>query len=39
VLGSDDGERSWFLLVRFLSLPFCHLEIGISCYIWSLFLL
>jgi hypothetical protein len=22
VLGSDDGERSWFLLVRFLRLPF-----------------
>jgi hypothetical protein len=22
VLGSDDGEWSWFLLVRFLSLPF-----------------
>jgi hypothetical protein len=22
VLGSDDGEQSWFLLVRFLSLPF-----------------
>ena len=22
VLGSDDGERSWFLLVRFLCLPF-----------------
>jgi hypothetical protein len=21
VLGSDDGEWSWFLLVRFLSLP------------------
>ena len=22
VLGSDDGEWSWFLLVRFLDLPF-----------------
>jgi hypothetical protein len=22
VLGSDDGEWSWFLLVRFLCLPF-----------------
>jgi hypothetical protein len=22
VLGSDDGERSWFLFVRFLGLPF-----------------
>jgi hypothetical protein len=22
VLGSDDDERSWFLLVRFLRLPF-----------------
>ena len=22
VLGSDDGEWSWFLLVRFLHLPF-----------------
>jgi hypothetical protein len=22
VLGSDDGEWSWFLLVRFLRLPF-----------------
>jgi hypothetical protein len=22
VLGPDDGELSWFLLVRFLSLPF-----------------
>jgi hypothetical protein len=22
LLGSDDGERSWFLLVRFLRLPF-----------------
>ena len=22
VLGSDDGEQSWFLLVRFLCLPF-----------------
>jgi hypothetical protein len=22
VLGSDDGEWSWFLLVRFFSLPF-----------------
>ena len=22
VLGSDDGESSWFLLVRFLRLPF-----------------
>jgi hypothetical protein len=21
-LGSDDGEWSWFLMVRFLSLPF-----------------
>jgi hypothetical protein len=22
VLGSDDGESSWFVLVRFLCLPF-----------------
>jgi hypothetical protein len=22
VLGSDDAEQSWFLLVRFLGLPF-----------------
>jgi hypothetical protein len=22
VLGFDDGEQSWFLLVRFLCLPF-----------------
>uniref|UniRef100_A0A8C6GBX0 Uncharacterized protein n=1 Tax=Mus spicilegus TaxID=10103 RepID=A0A8C6GBX0_MUSSI len=32
VLGSDDGEWSWFLLVRFLRLPFaicCH---SYSCY-------
>ena len=33
VLRSDDGEWSWFLLVRFLSLPFRHLIIsGVSCY-------
>jgi hypothetical protein len=25
VLGSDDGEWSWFLLVRFLHLPFAIL--------------
>jgi hypothetical protein len=25
VLRSDDGERSWFLLVRFLCLPFANL--------------
>jgi hypothetical protein len=29
-LGSDDGEQSWFLLVRFLHLPFAIS--GISCY-------
>jgi hypothetical protein len=29
VLGFDDGEWSWFLLVRFLHLPFaiCSLEL------------
>jgi hypothetical protein len=33
VLGSDDGEWSWFLLVRFLYLPFRHLvNSGVSCY-------
>jgi hypothetical protein len=33
VLGSDDGEWSWFLLVRFLRI-FCHLVIsGVSYYI------
>jgi hypothetical protein len=32
VLYSEDGEWSWFLLVRFLRLPFCHLVIsGVSC--------
>jgi hypothetical protein len=35
VLGSDDGELSWFLLVRFLLLPFArHLVISeVNCYI------
>jgi hypothetical protein len=32
VLGSDDGEWSWFLLVRFLRLPFTILIYGVSCY-------
>jgi hypothetical protein len=30
VLGPDDGEWSWFLLVRFLSLPFAIS--GVICY-------
>jgi hypothetical protein len=33
VLGSDVGERSWFLLVKFFMFAFHHLVIsGISCY-------
>ena len=33
VLHSGDSEWSWFLLVRVLLLPFCHLVIsGVSCY-------
>jgi hypothetical protein len=33
VLRSDDGEWSWFLLLRFFHLPFRHLIIsGVSCY-------
>ena len=37
VLGSDDAELSWFLLVRFLCLPFCHLvisDVRCSSYLW-----
>jgi hypothetical protein len=43
VLGSDDGEWSWFLLVRLLCLPFtiCQsLELFVIVVSgWSLFLL
>ena len=43
VLGSDDGEQSWFLLVRFLHLPFTIWESLVLVVIvvsgWSLFLL
>ena len=43
VLGSDDGEWSWFLLVRFLHLPFVIWESLVLVVIvvsgWSLFLL
>jgi hypothetical protein len=43
VLVSDDGEQSWFLLVRFLSLPFIiWLSLVLVVIVvsgWSLFLL
>jgi hypothetical protein len=33
VLGSDDGEWSWFLLNKILTFAFLHLVIsGVSCY-------
>jgi hypothetical protein len=43
LLGSDDGELSWFLLVRFLRLPFTiwqSLKLGVIVVSgWSFFLL
>jgi hypothetical protein len=37
VLGSDDGEWSWFLLVRFLRFAFCHLvisDVSFYSFLW-----
>ena len=43
VLGSDDGELSWFLFVRFLCLPIAiWLSLALVVIVvsgWSLFLL
>ena len=42
VLGSDDAQCSWFLLVRFLGLPFAIWKSGVNDQAvsgWSLILL